>query len=105
MPGDGPQRLARAGDVQRNLAAQDVGGVDPSGDDIGVGHRRLAPAAPVTGRPRHRARALRPDVQATGLVEPGDRPPSGAYLYDVDYLNLDGAPCRGAGSPKLLVRA
>jgi len=104
VPGDGPERLARAGDVQRNLAAQEVGGVDPSGDDIGVGHRRLAPAAPVTGRPRHRARALRTDVQATGLVDPGDRPTAGADLYDVDDRNLDGIPCRGAGPLNLVVR-
>src|SRR5438445_10727082 len=96
MPGDGPQRLARAGDVQRNLAAQEVGGVDPSGDDIGVGYRRLAPAAPVTGRPRHRARALRTDVQAAGLIDPGDRPTAGADLHDVGHRTLDTVACLAA---------
>ena len=54
---------ARALDVEADLAAEEVVGVEPAEHDVGVGHGRLGAAAPVADRPGIGARALRPDAQ------------------------------------------
>ncbi len=62
---------------------------DVAEHDVGVGHGRLDPAEAVAGRAGRRARAARADVQAAGLVEPGDRAAAGADLGDVDRRDAD----------------
>jgi hypothetical protein len=45
--------------VQSHLAAEEVVRINPAQHDVGIGHRRLGPAATVSDRPGLRARALR----------------------------------------------
>jgi len=74
--GNLPQPCARCLDVDRLVAvlaehARELRRVDPPEHEVAVGHRHR-PARAVTGRPRLRARRLRPDSK-THPVEPADR--------------------------------
>ena len=78
------QRLPRGSRVEAQAAGDRHLRVEPSEEDVGVGHRRQAAAAAVGRRPRIGARALRPDAQRPALVEPRDRPAARADGVDVD---------------------
>ena len=54
-------------------------------DHVRVGHRRLGPAAGVTGGSGLRPCAAGPDPQRPARVSPGDRPAAGADGVDVDH--------------------
>ena len=84
---------ARAVDVEADLAAEEVAGLSrPSTRFASVTVGSVA-AAPVAGRPRVGARALRPDAQEAARVDPGDRAAARADLDEVD----DRRPHRVAG--------
>ena len=62
-------RLRRL-DVERvELAADRPLGIDAAEHDLGVGQRRPRVALAVAGRPRHRAGALRPDLQQAAAID------------------------------------
>ena len=67
-----PDAVPRPFVVERHRSAEERVGVDVSEHETGVGDGRLRPAAPVADGPRLGARALRTDVEETG-VETGDR--------------------------------
>ena len=83
------ERGARLVGRQRHLAAEEVAGLEPAEREVRVGDGGLDAAAVVAGRARHRAGALRPDVEALELVEPGDRAAADADLEDVDHVAAD----------------
>ena len=70
-------------------------GVESGGEDaeqeVGVGDRRLGPAAPVAGGPGVGAGRARPDAQRAAAVAPPDRAAAGADGVDVDHRQLDHA--------------
>ena len=65
-------------------------GVQVAEKQVGVGHRRLVIATPVTGRAGHRAGALRPDFERSGLVQPSDAAAAGADLRDINDRQIEG---------------
>ncbi len=65
-------------------AAREFVGIERAQDDIGVGVRRLHAAVAVASRPGNGPRALRAAFEHAGIVDPGDRPATGADGYDVD---------------------
>ena len=75
--------------VERHPAAEEVARVEPAEEEVRVGHGRLRSAAPVAGRARIGAGALRPDAQAARL-EPGERAAAGADRVDVDERHQHG---------------
>ena len=88
--GDAPiQNLAGLAGVEPHLAAEEVSGIEPAEHEIGVGDGRLGAAAPVAGRPGHRAGAARPDIEAALIVEPGDRAAADADFENVDHVAAD----------------
>ena len=70
--------------MQANTAAEKIFRIDAPGDQIGIGHRRLRAAFAVTSRARRGARAMRPDFQAAGGIDPGDAAAAVADLDDID---------------------
>ena len=72
-------------DVRRALEAADGAGVDAAEQQVGVGHRGLAPAPAVADRPRRRAGTLRPDAQDAALVHPRDAAAARADGLDVHH--------------------
>ena len=62
---------------------------DPAGQDVRVGRRRPVAAAPVDGRPRNRARALRPHPEFPAGVDRGDAAAPAADLDDLDDRRPD----------------
>ena len=82
-------RRARGLGIEREFAAEEALGIEPAEHEIGVGDGRLGAAAAVADRPRRRAGALRTDMQALLLIEPGDRAAARADLDDVDHRRLD----------------
>ena len=75
--------------VELHLAAEEILGIEPAEQQIGVGDGRLGAAAAVAGRSRHRAGAARPDIEPALVVEPGDRAAADADLEDVDDVAAD----------------
>ena len=84
---------ARALDVEADLAAEEVVGVEPAEHDVRVGDGRLGAAAPVADRAGVGARAPRADAQQPARVDPRDRAAARADLDEVD----DRRPHRVAG--------
>ena len=80
-PRRSPARPARA---ERHAPVEELRGAQPPEHDVGVGHRRLVAAAPVAGRARLGARALRPDAQRAARVDPGDAAAAGADRLDLE---------------------
>ena len=97
----GLDRLVGQLGEQRESPAGVGGGVEVAQHDAGVGHRGLAALAPVAGRAGVRARALGPDLQAAGGVEPGDAAPAGADGVDVDHGHSQRVPAQPTLRPGL----
>ena len=89
------QRRFRRRLVQRHGAAQEEAGVVVAQQQVGVRHGRVQPALPIAGRPRRGARAARPHLQQTRLVQRCYRTTSSADLDHVHHRRLD----RQAGAP------
>ena len=84
-----PERLRHAAQrplcprrIQRNRPAQPLLGAQTPQHRVRVGHRRRLPA-PVGGRPRIRARALRSHPQRAARVEPRNRAAARAHRVQV----------------------
>ena len=73
----------------RIVAAEEVLGVEASGDQVGVGERGLLAPAAVARRARFGARAPGPDVEAACLVELAIELAARADLDDLDDGDLD----------------
>ncbi len=78
-----PDRLQRQVAADRQAPAEEVVRVDHARHQLRVGDRRRRAALAVARGPRVGARAARPDVQAAGVVDPGDRAAARADLDDV----------------------
>ena len=81
--------VARAVGVENHLAAEKIVGIEPAEHDVGVGDGRFRAAAAITDRPGIGARALRPDLERTDVVSPGDAAAAGADLDHVDHRQHD----------------
>jgi hypothetical protein len=71
-------------DIERHLPTEEALGADAPEHDVGVGDSRMPAAAPITDRPRIRARAVRPELQCTDFVDPSDAAAARTDLDDVD---------------------
>jgi hypothetical protein len=78
-------RALRAVDVEAELAAEEVAGIEPAEHEVGVRHRRLGAAPAVADRAGLGARAPRADAQQAAGVDPRDRAAAGADLDEVDH--------------------
>src|SRR5260370_2890738 len=86
--------------MEWKVAAEKGLGPDIAEQNIGVGDGRLVAAAAVAGRARHRAGAVRPDLEQTQSVARRDAATAGADLDHLDRLDLQREP---AAAPKSLV--
>ena len=77
-------RLARRADVQHDAAGPELRRVEVAQHQVRVRHRRARPAAPVAGRPRVGAGALRPDPQQAERIDPRD---GAATRPDLDQVH------------------
>ncbi len=87
--GDGAERRLRFFPVQSQLAADQGAWIDIAQMQVRVGYRRLRPALVVTDRARHRAGAVRADLNATAGIDPGDAAAARADFGDIDGRRLD----------------
>ena len=94
QPCEAPMRRV---DVEPHRAAEEVLGVEASGDQVRVGERGLLAPAAVARRARFGARAPGPDVEAARLVDAGDRAAARADLDDLDDGDLDRVAGRRGG--------
>ncbi len=69
QPGEGRMR---GGKIQRHGPAEEEGGIETAQHQIGVGDGGHLAAAAIGDRPGLGPGALRPDMQQTALVDPGD---------------------------------
>ena len=72
-------------DVERHLAAQEIGQVEPAQHQVGVGHGRLCAPEAVGRRPGTGAGALRPHPVGAAAVDMGDAAAAGADGGDVQH--------------------
>src|SRR5581483_8372983 len=75
--------------TDRNGAAGKEIGIEIAEMQVGVGYRRFAPAALVTRRPRHGARALRTDLDQTEVINARNGTAACADLDQFDGRNAD----------------
>ena len=85
--------------------AQQVRAAEIAQHHIGVRHRGPRPALPVAGRPRLRARALRPDPERPAGVEPGDAAAARAHFREVDHRHPDGVAGAVEPAPDIALAA
>ena len=85
MRGDG---RARRRHVEPGLADRPLG-IDAAEHDLGVRQRRPRIAAAVAGRSRHRAGAIRSDLQEPAAIDRGDRAAAGADGGDLHHRGAD----------------
>ena len=78
------EHFARALGVHRHAPAEQRLRIQAAQHDVRVGYRRLGAAAPIRGRSRHRACALRADFQQPARVDPRDAAAACAYGVNVD---------------------
>src|SRR5260370_8073256 len=78
--------------MEWKVAAEKGLGPDIAEQNIGVGDGRLVAAAAVAGRARHRAGAVRPDLEQIQSVARRDAPTAGADLDHLDRLDLHREP-------------
>ena len=71
-------------DVEGHATAQEILGIEPAQQQVGVGHRQLAARA-IADRPGHRASASRSDAQRAAAVHVGDRSAARADRVNVDH--------------------
>ena len=88
-PAEPRQASMRRVDVERHRAAEEVRGIEPTGDQVRVGERGLLAASAVARRAGFGARAPGTDVEATGIVHPRDRAAARPDLDDLDDRRLD----------------
>src|SRR5258708_5959294 len=81
-------RLARAFEIERKLAANQRLRVQVSKQQIRIRDSWLRSAAAVTNGTRFRSGAARADFDAAGFVHRGDTAAAGADFRDVDSRNL-----------------
>ena len=83
-------RALRGLDVERfQFAAERTLRIDAAEHHVGVGQGRPRVALTVAGRPRHRAGALRPDLQQAAAIDPGDRAAARADGGDLHHRGAD----------------
>ncbi len=75
--------------VEPAVAAEEVVGIEIAEHEVGVGDGRAGAALAVAGRTRHRAGALRPDMQDAAGIDPRDRAAAGADAGDVEAVQRD----------------
>ncbi len=90
--GDGPHGRLGLFDIQRDLSAQEVIGVDAPRQDVGVADGWLVTAPAVAYRSGVSPGADRTYPQRARFVEPGNRAAASANLDDVDGGHQDGIP-------------
>ncbi len=71
-------RAARGIEVERHGTTEEELGIEIAEHEARIRDRGLVTAVAVAGRPRHRARALRSDMQHPAIVNPGDGSPARA---------------------------
>ena len=86
------QRRQRRRRLQRHRATGKPRRVIPPQRQIGIRHRRLRPAAPVTRRPRIGPGTFRPHANPPEAVHMRDRPAAGADLHHLDHRNPQRQP-------------
>ena len=79
--GDSIDRALGQPCIEPPFAAEEIRRVEIAEHQIGVGDGRLAAALAVAGRARHRAGALRPDMQDAAGIDPRDRAAAGADAW------------------------
>ena len=86
---------------ERHLAPEEMRR-DPPEDELGVGDGGAGAAAAVAHGSGVRARAARPDLEATVRRAPGDRAAAGPDRDEVDHRHLDRVPSDAAlgGQPR-----
>ena len=86
-------------------AAEEIVAAEIAEHQVAVGDGRHVAAAAVAGRARHRAGALRPDLQLAEAVDPGDGAAAGAHRVDVHHRHRDVAALdlAAAGDERLAV--
>ena len=84
-----PEGLLCRCEVELHRSAEEETGIVVSKYQIGVRHRRLVAAEAITGRTRHRAGALRSDLEETELVDMGDAAAACADLDELHHRDLD----------------
>ena len=77
------------GFVEPHLAAEEMSGVEPAEQQIGVGHRGFAAAEAIARGPRRGAGALGTDTQRLAVAQPCDAAAAGADLENVHHRDLD----------------
>ena len=90
------------GAVDLHGAAQEEVGIEIAEGEVGIGHRGLAAAAAVAGRPRLGAAALGSDMERAEFRPVRDRAAAGADLDQLDRGDLDRQA--GAAQEALLAR-
>ena len=83
------QRRLRRRDIELLRAAEEIIRIEEAADEVGIGHGRLRAAAPVAGRARIGAGALRPDGQETAAIDRGDRAAAGRDRRHVERRHVD----------------
>ena len=75
--------------VEPAVAAEEIVGIEIAEHQVGVGDGRAVAAVAVAGGARHRAGALRPDMQDAAGIDPRDRAAAGAHAGDVEAVQGD----------------
>ena len=86
--GEPRHRGLGGGGVEGHPAAQEIARVQVAEEQVRVRHRRMAAAQPVAGGTGLGARALRPDLEQSELVDPRDRASARADLHHVDHRRV-----------------
>ena len=81
----GLDRGARLGGVEPHPPAEEIVLAEIAQHQVAVGDGRRLAAAAVASRPRHRARALRSDLEHAEAVDRGERSAAGAHRVDVQH--------------------
>ena len=89
-------RLARERGVELHFAAEEILGVQPAEQEVGIGHRRLRAAAGIPCGTRHRAGATRADTETALAIEPSDRAAADADFENIDDVAADRKSVVGA---------
>ena len=84
--------------IRHHLAAAEIVTVDPAEPEVGIGRRRIHPAAPVSCRTRLCPGRLRPDMQFAEIIDPGDGAAAVADLDQIDHRHHHRIAGRGAGA-------
>ncbi|MEJ0070907.1 MAG: hypothetical protein WDO24_21665 [Pseudomonadota bacterium] len=89
MAATGRHGSAHGRTIERHFAAQEKIRVEIAEHQIGIRDGRLGTAASVTGRPRFRAGAVRPDLQQPKAVDARNRSAAGADLEQIEDRDRD----------------